>query len=124
VKRVIDGDTVELITGEKVHLIGVDTPKTKDPRKPVQYFGKVATTFTQRLVEGKRVRLAYDQQHQDKYGRTLAYVYLDDGTFVSAEIIKQGHGFAYMRFPFKFLEEFRQLEREAREVGRGLWKVK
>jgi endonuclease YncB( thermonuclease family) len=121
VKRVIDGDTIELTTGEKVRLIGVDTPETKDPRKPVQYFGKEATAFTQRLVEGKRVRLAYDQQRQDKYGRTLAYIYLEDGTFVNAEIITQGYGFAYTRFPFKYLEEFRQLEREAREAGRGLW---
>jgi endonuclease YncB( thermonuclease family) len=121
VQRVIDGDTLQLSTGETVRLIGVDTPETKDPRKPVQYFGKEATAFTQRLVEGKRIRLAYDQQHQDKYGRTLAYVYLEDGTFVNAEIIKQGYGFAYTRFPFKYLEEFRTFEREAREAKRGLW---
>jgi micrococcal nuclease len=124
VKRAIDGDTLELTSGEKVRLIGVDTPETKDPRKPVQYFGKEATAFTQRVVEGKRVRLEYDQQRQDKYGRTLAYVYLDDGTFVNAEIIKiikQGYGSAYTRFPFRYLEQFRQFEREARESGRGLW---
>ena len=72
-------------------------------------------------MEGKPVRLAYDQQRQDKYGRILAYVYLDDGIFVNAEIIKQGYGLAYTRFPFKHLEEFRQLEREAREARRGLW---
>jgi endonuclease YncB( thermonuclease family) len=121
VKRVIDGDTLELSTGEKVRMIGVDTPETKDPRKPVQYFGKEATAFTQRLAEGKPVRLEYDQQRQDKYGRILAYVYLADGTFVNAEIIKQGYGYAYTRFPFKHLEQFRQLEREAREEKRGLW---
>jgi micrococcal nuclease len=121
VKRVIDGDTVELITGEKIRLIGVDTPETKDPRKPVQYFGQEATAFTQRLVEGKRVRLEYDQPRQDKYGRTLAYMYLEDGTFVNAEIITQGYGFAYTRFPFRYLEEFRTRERQAREAKRGLW---
>jgi micrococcal nuclease len=121
VQRVIDGDTLQLDTGTKVRLIGVDTPETKDPRKPIQHFGKEATAFTQRLVEGQRVRLAYDQQRQDKYGRTLAYVYLEDGTFVNAEIIEQGYGFAYTRFPFKYLEEFRRLEREAREGKRGLW---
>jgi micrococcal nuclease len=121
VKRVIDGDALELTTGEKVRLIGVDTPETKDPRKPVQYFGKEATAFTTQLAEGKRGRLAYDQQRRDKYRRTLAYVYLDDGTFINAEIIKQGFGFAYTRFPFKYLEEFRRLEREAREAKRGLW---
>jgi micrococcal nuclease len=121
----IDGDTVELTTGEKVRFIGVDTgmdtPETKDPRKPVQHFGKETTAFTQHLVQGKRVRLEYDQQRQDKYGRTPAYVLLEDGTFVNAEIICQGYGFAYTRFPFKYLERFRQLEREAREAKRGLW---
>jgi micrococcal nuclease len=114
----LDADTTAKL---KVRLIGVDTPETKDPRKPVQYFGKEATAFTQRLVEGKRVRLEYDQQRVDKYGRTLAYVYLDDGTFVNAEIIRQGYGFAYTRFPFRYLEQFRQWERDARESGRGLW---
>jgi len=121
VKRVIDGNTLALSTGEKVRPIGVDTPETKDPRKPVQYFGKEATAFTQRLTEGKSLRLEYDQQHQDKYGRTLAYVYLENGTFVNAEIIRQGFGFAHTRFPFKYLEEFRQFEREARQAKRGLW---
>ena len=124
VKRVIDGDTLELITGEQVRLIGVDTPETKHPRKPVEYFGKEATAFTLRTVAGKRVRLEYDQQRHDKYGRTLAYVYLEDGTFVNAEIIREGYGFAYTRFPFKYLEEFRRLEREAREAKRGLWGAK
>jgi micrococcal nuclease len=66
--------------------------------------------------------MEYDQQRQDKYGRTLAYVFLEDGTFVNAEIIRQGYGFAYTRFPFTYLEQFRLLEREAREVNRGLWR--
>jgi phosphatidylserine/phosphatidylglycerophosphate/cardiolipin synthase-like enzyme len=95
VKRVIDGDTVELSTGEKVRLIGVDTPETKDLPKPVQYFGKEVTAFTRQLVEGKPVRLEYDQQRQDKYARTLAYVYLEDGTLVNVEIIRQRHAWAH-----------------------------
>jgi Staphylococcal nuclease homologue len=73
VTRVIDGDTLELSTGEKVRLIGVDTPETKDPRKPVQYFGKEATAFTKQLVEGKPVRLEYDQQRDDKYGSSDSF---------------------------------------------------
>ena len=73
------------------------------------------------MVEGKRVRLEYDWERRDKYGRTLAYVYLEDGTFLNAEIIRQGYGFAYTRFPFKYMEEFRKLEQDAREGGRGLW---
>lgn len=70
VKRAIDGDTIELSTGERVRLIGVDTPETKDPRKAVQYFGKEAAAFTRRMVEGKRVRLECDWERKDKYGRT------------------------------------------------------
>ena len=122
VKRVIDGDTIELANGEKVRLIGVDTPETKHPHKPVEYFGEEADRFTKKMVEGKKVRLEFDWQERDRYGRLLAYVYLTDGTFVNAEIIKQGYGHAYTKYPFKYLEEFRQYEREARENKIGLWK--
>lgn len=121
VKRVIDGDTLLLTNGERVRLIGVDTPETKHPQKPVQRFGKEAYLFTRRMVEGKEVRLEYDWQRKDKYGRLLAYVYLLDGTFLNVEIIKQGYGFAYTKYPFKYLEEFRRYERGARENKRGLW---
>ena len=125
--RVIDGDTIVVnIEGrnEKVRLIGLDTPETVHPNKPVERFGKDASEFTRKMVVGKKVRLEYGWESRDKYGRILAYVYLEDGTFLNAEIIKQGFGFAYTRFPFKYLEEFRQYEREARENGRGLWKEK
>jgi micrococcal nuclease len=122
VKRVIDGDTLLLTKGEKVRLIGVDTPETKHPQKPVERFGKEAYLFTKRMVEGKEVRLEFDWQKRDKYGRLLAYVYLMDGTFLNAEIIKQGYGFAYTRFPFRYLEDFRVYEREARDKRAGLWK--
>ena len=119
--RVVDGDTIILSNNERVRLIGVDTPETKHPQKPVEYFGKEATAFTNRMVGGKVVKLRYDQQRRDKYGRLLAYVYLVDGTFLNAEIIKQGYGYAYTKFPFKYMEEFRQYEKEAREAKRGLW---
>lgn len=122
VKHVIDGDTLLLNNGERVRLIGVDTPETKHPQKPVEHFGEEAYCFTQRMVEGKEVRLEYDQTRRDRYGRILAYVYLMDGTFLNAEIIKQGYGFAYTKYPFKYLDEFRGYEKEARETGRGLWK--
>ena len=122
VKRVIDGDTLLLANGEKVRLIGVDNPETKHPKKPVQWFGKEAYLFTKRMVEGKQVRLEFDWQKRDKYSRLLAYVYLSDGIFLNAEIIKQGYGFAYTKYPFKYLQEFRMYEKEARECGRGLWR--
>jgi len=119
--RVIDGDTIVIDNKKKIRLIGVDTPETVHPSKSVEYFGKEATLFTKRICEGKIVRLEYDWQRYDKYGRTLAYVYLEDGTFINAEIIKQGYGFVYTRFPFKYIDEFREYQRKAMENGRGLW---
>jgi micrococcal nuclease len=119
--RVIDGDTIVLDGQETIRLIGVDTPETKDPRKPVQYFGQEAYEFTRKLVEGKKVRLEYDQDRVDKYGRTLAYVYLEDGSHVNAQIILMGYGHAYTVYPFKYMEAFRNYEKVARELGLGLW---
>jgi len=118
---VIDGDTILLDGNEIVRLIGIDTPETKDPRKPVQYYGREAYEFTKRLVEGKKVRLVYDLNKKDKYGRRLAYVYLEDGTFLNAEVIKQGYGFVYRYFLFKYFDEFKQYEKEARKNEIGLW---
>ncbi len=140
VKRVIDGDTLELENGEKVRLIGVDTPETKDPRKPVQYFGKEAAEFTRGQVEGRKVWLEYDQTKKDKYGRTLAYVHyiefghkmLKEGRCIPFEvelvlneaIIDWGYGHAYTKYPFKYMEKYQGLEKEARVAGRGLWTPK
>lgn len=121
VQRVIDGDTVVLSSIGTVRLIGVDTPETVDPREPVQYFGKEASSFTRTLTLGKQVQVEYDQQRTDRYRRTLAYLYLLDGTFVNLEIVRQGYGHAYLSFPFRLMESFRGAEREAREARRGLW---
>lgn len=121
VTRVIDGDTLVVQGVGTVRLIGVDPPETVDPRRPVQFFGKEASAFTHRIAQGKVVRLEFDAERKDRYGRTLAYVYLPDGTFLNGEIVKQGHGHAYTQFPFIYLEQFRGYEREAREASRGLW---
>ena len=124
--RVVDGDTIIISGEEKVRLIGIDTPELHHPEKPVMYYAAEAYKFTKNLCEGKKVKLEYDEvnayvDHKDKYGRTLAYLYLEDGTFVNAETVKQGYGFCYVRFPFKYMEQFRDYQREAMEEGRGLW---
>jgi micrococcal nuclease len=126
VLRVVDGDTIQVrLRGraEKIRLIGVDTPESVDPRRPVEYFGKEAAAFTRRMVEAKVVILRGERgkENRDRYGRLLRYVYLPDGTCLNAEIIRQGYGHAYVRFPFRRQKEFRAYEREAREAGRGLW---
>lgn len=122
---VIDGDTI-IITikdkREKVRLIGVDTPEIKTPDRSAQYFANEAKEFTKKLVEDKNVRLEYDLEKRDKYGRILAYVYLEDGTFLNAELIRKGYGFAYKKYPFKYLDEFSQLEKEAKKERKGLWR--
>jgi len=130
VKRAVDGDTILLETGERVRLIGVDTPESVKPNTPVERFAKEAAEFTRRMCEGKRVRLEFDQAnaargHKDstRQRRTLAYVFLEDGTLLNSEIIRHGYGHAYTRFPFSRMEEFRRLEREAREQRRGLWAI-
>ncbi|GAB4365795.1 MAG: hypothetical protein Kow009_02570 [Spirochaetales bacterium] len=124
VTRVIDGDTIEvMLEGKryKVRLIGVDTPETVAPGRPVERFGKEASQFTRSNLDRKTVYLAFDWDLYDRYGRLLAYVYLPDGRCFNAEIVRLGYGHAYTRYPFQFLEEFRQLESEARQAKRGLW---
>ncbi len=128
VQRVVDGDTLLLGTGERVRLIGVNTPETVHPKKAVEAFGKEASAFTKRMVEGKLVRLEFDpvasrrSDGKDRYSRTLAYVFLQDGRHLNAEIIRQGYGCAVSSSPpLKYQNEFRPLEGEAREQKRGLW---
>jgi micrococcal nuclease len=120
--RVIDGDTVVLERIGTVRLIGVDTPEVVDTRQPVQRFGREASEFTRRLIAGKPVRVEYDWNRRDRYRRTLAYLYLQDGTFVNAEIIRQGYGLAYTPFAFKYMDAFAKIQAEAQEKQRGLWK--
>ena len=121
VERVVDGDTIIVQEVGRVRLIGVDTPETVNPRRPVECFGREASAFAKRMLEGQRVRLEYDQDRTDRYGRTLAYVYLPNGAFVNAELVRQGYGHAYTRFPFRYLDDFRRYERDARQRQRGLW---
>jgi micrococcal nuclease len=126
VAETIDGDTirVDLPTGRAtVRLLGIDTPETHDPRRPVQCFGEAAAGYTRQLLTKQSVRLEPDPTNsdKDKYGRLLRYVYLPDGTLVNAKLIADGYAFAYTVFPLTKLDEFRALEVEAREANRGLW---
>ena len=120
---VVDGDTLVLEGGERVRLIGVDTPETVHPSKPVEQFGREASDFTKRMAQGKRVRIELDPEGdtRDRYGRTLAYVILPDGRSLNLEIVRHGYSYAYSRSPFSRMEDFWAAEEEAREKGRGLW---
>jgi micrococcal nuclease len=126
----IDGDTVrvripgppaELRAVETIRMIGVDTPETVHPRRPVEFFGREASEFTKSRLLGQRVALAFDWDLRDRYGRLLAYIYTADGDCFNAALIREGYAHAYTRYTFQFMEEFRSLEQQAREDRRGLW---
>lgn len=122
VVRVVDGDTLVLDAGEKVRLIGINTPETVDPRRPVQWYGKEASERAKAMLQGRRVRLGFDVEKRDRYGRTLAYLWLEDGTFVNLRLVEEGYAFSYPYPPNVAHEaEFRAAERRARERGLGLW---
>jgi micrococcal nuclease len=124
---ITDGDTIKVsISGktETLRLIGMDTPETKDPRKPVQCFGREATSKMQSLVQSKKVRVVNDQTQdtRDRYGRLLAYVFLEDGRNVAYEMIKEGYAHEYTySVPYKYQSQFKQALEFARENHKGLW---
>lgn len=128
VVEVYDGDTIAvMIHGEKekIRLIGVDTPETKDPRKPVQCFGREASDWTKRMLENRSVRIETDpsQGERDKYQRLLVYVWRDDGVFVNQALIDEGyaHEYTYGSVPYKYQQVFQQAQRAASQSERGLW---
>ena len=124
VVRVIDGDTFVLnLHGNEtsVRLIGVDTPETVHPSKPVEHFGKEASEFTRMWLEGRNVSLEFDPaQGYDKYDRLLAYIRLEYGTDFNLKLIQKCYAHAYTVFPHPRLEKYRVAEKQAREGGRGL----
>ncbi|MCA9087579.1 MAG: thermonuclease family protein [Planctomycetaceae bacterium] len=122
ITRVVDGDTLIIESGERIRLLGVDTPETKHPDRPAEPWGHEASEFTRTHVEGHPVRLEFDRERQDRYGRWLAYVFRDDW-FLNEELIRQGYSRAETRFPFRSdrQRQFRKAEQEARDEQRGIW---
>lgn len=126
VLRVVDGDTI-IVRPDKggaavrVRYIGVDTPESVKPDTPVECFGKEAAAANRRLVDGRQVELVSDRERYDKFGRTLAFVYVD-GKFVNAELIKNGFAETIEVPPnTSKAAEFAALERVAIRTRKGLW---
>jgi micrococcal nuclease len=123
VVEIVDGDTIEVLingTREPVRYIGVDTPEV-DPSIGVECFGHRASEFNADLVSGETVRLVFDAERRDRYGRLLAYVYLGE-RFVNAELVREGYATTLTIPPNdSFAGLFERLERSAGEAGRGLW---
>jgi micrococcal nuclease len=124
VERVVDGDTLLLADHTRIRLLGVDTPETKRPETPVERFGPEASEFTRAHVEGRQVRLEFDKERYDKYGRVLAYVYVDDW-FLNEALLRAGLGRAITNHPYSesMKRLFRAAEDEARRARRGIWSL-
>lgn len=122
VTSVVDGDTIKVEQLGTLRLIGIDTPETKHPSKPVECFGAEASEFATTNLLNKQVYLEFDPaQRIDKYNRTLAYVFREDGFFYNKESIAQGYAFSYTKYPHPKLEEFNNSQKDARNSNSGLW---
>ncbi|MCS4433461.1 thermonuclease family protein [Aquiflexum gelatinilyticum] len=128
VSKIIDGDTFWIINAngqeEKIRLIGVDAPESrKSGKKEIGYYGKESKAYLTQILTGNKVRLEYDVSKYDRYKRTLAYVYLENGTFLNAFLIKNGYA-SVMTVPpnVKYADLFVKLQKEARDKKKGLWK--
>ena len=136
VTKVFDGDTLRLVNGEKVRLLGIDSPEMYESDKlfrdaqrtggdieTIMARGRESYKFTKKLVEGRRVKLEFDVEKRDKYGRLLAHVFIaDTQLFLNAEILKQGYAEPMIIPPnLKYADYFQGLYQEARENKRGLW---
>lgn len=136
VTKVIDGDTFKMSNGEKVRLMGIDTPEKFESDKldrqsgqsgrdkeTIKKLGEASSEYVRKLVEGKKVTLVKDPGYddRDKYGRLLRYIYMEDGTFVNAKILEDGYANVFYSKQISKMDQFKKLEREARENKRGLW---
>lgn len=127
VTRVVDGDTLKLRRQGRevtVRLMGINSPESVDPRRPVQCFGREASARMHLLVDGQRLYFAFDpqQEHVDANGRLLGYLWREDGLFVNLEMVRGGYANEYTYDdPYTFRALFRQTARQAEAAGNGLW---
>jgi len=119
---VIDGDTFQLDTGERIRFIGIDTPEYQPWKHRTDFYGKEAFLFTKSLLKDKKVLLEKDVSEKDKYGRTLAYVYLEDGTFVNRLLVAEGYARARNYPPDSHYQKtLKEAEKAAKGLKKGLW---
>ena len=121
VRQVIDGDTITVSGVGAVRLLGVDAPEKTGGYRQSEPYGDAAARFLRQLVDGKVVRLEYDGERKDQYNRTLAYVFLEDGTCANETIIRAGFAEVYRRFTYVRKPQFQEAQRQAQAAKRGMW---
>jgi len=121
-KWVVDGDTVVLQDGQKVRYIGINAPELASDDHEAEPYGEASKKFNVRLVDRKKLRLEFDKERRDQYKRLLAYVFLEDGTFVNAEILSNGYAYLLQRRPnLKYDAILLQSQRSAMSAKKGIW---
>ena len=122
VRRVYDGDTIELENGTHVRYIGINAPEIAHQDKPGEPFGPEALALNEKIVLSKPVRIQGDQEALDQYNRQLAYVFLQDGTFVNQEIVRNGLAHVLYKSPnITYDAVLLKSQQEAMKAGKGMW---
>jgi micrococcal nuclease len=125
VTRVVDGDTMHVTLGGRdvtVRFIGVDTPETVAPGQPVECYGPESSRFAMAVLTGERVRLEFDVERIDPFGRTLAYVWMPDGSMFNETLVRRGFATVATYPPdTRYVERFEAAERRAKAADRGMW---
>jgi len=125
VEYIFDGDTFATATGERIRLLGINAPEVTHGSEPGQVMGNAATRALKRMITGKTVRLAFDRERRDVYGRTLAQVWRRDGTWVNGEMVRRGLAHVYTFTPnLRWAKQLLTLERPARKQHLGIWNTK
>jgi micrococcal nuclease len=122
VKWVNDGDTIILTNGKRVRYIGINAPEIDHDKQGAQPFGHAAKTFNKQMVLNRKIRLDFDLERQDRYGRLLAYIFLPDGTFLNEHMLQNGYAFFLFRKPnLKYNQRLLKAQQEAMKAHKGLW---
>ena len=124
VRWVDDGDSIVLSGGERLRYLGIDAPEVAHKDKPGEPFGDEAKAFNKKLVQGRWINLELTEQQRDHYGRLLAFVFLEDGTFVNGELVRRGYAHLLRKQPkLRYWERLLSLQRRALQEKRGIWSV-
>ncbi len=125
VAYIYDGDTFKTAKGERIRLLGINAPEIRHGSEPGQVMGNAATRALTSLIAGKTVRLTFDRQRRDIYGRTLAQVWLRDGTWVDGDMVRRGFAHVYTFTPnLRWAKRLIALERTARKRRLGIWNTR
>jgi endonuclease YncB( thermonuclease family) len=119
-----DGDTIVVAGGERVRYLGINTPEVAHKDKPGEPFGEEAKAFNKKLVQGRWINLELAEQQRDHYGRLLAFVFLEDGTPVNGELIRQGYAHLLRReSKLPYWKRLLELQRQALKEKKGMWSL-